>query len=289
MLKYLSLLPLKIATGAALLLTLVPSSAKAAIIGYSYQEGDVTYNLSQEDVEFETFINDDYNFWYNSLNRSTSILGFDEEQDVVIPEYEDGRKVYHQRLNEWDNINLDDLLVLEPGMKVDSHLLYFVKPPEIPRNKVIYAEATVKFDSKIVGFIGDSRLFYDDNENFRYRDWYSFDSSGGSVSGDYVVGNDLFAPGYTHDPNYPGLWTLEEEGYGPLDKVEFLDESMTTIKLTWSLRGAIDPLRVITLTPIESNQPIQPVPEPLTLLGAGSAIAMGGFFKSKLKNKAKDA
>ncbi len=228
MLKHSLIFPLKIATGAALLLTMLPSSAKAAI------------------VWSESTISEANNFWYNGVNKSESIRGFDEEQQVTLTE-----AIPHQTLNEWDDIS--NLLYLDPGLVVDSHMVYFAKPNSIPGR--ITAEATVKFSGKIVGLIGDSSLFYP----------YNY----------------LFAPDATNNPNAYSAWTLEEQGWSSLDEVQFVSED--TLYLNWTTHSSIDPLRVLTLSPTQS------VPEPLTLLGAGTAIAMGGFFKSKVKNKAKDA
>ncbi len=231
MLKHSLFFSLNIATGTALLLTMVPSSAKAAIL-----------------FEESSGISEANNFWYNPLERSTSFMGFDEEQQVTLDQ-----AIPHQILNEWDDIDVEDLLFLNPGTVVDSHMIYFSKPKTITER--IEAEATVKFSGEIVALIGDNQLFYPDNN--------------------------LFAPDATNIP-HRGAWTLEEElSWTPLDEVQFL--SNNTLKLNWTIHSGIDPLRVLTLSPSES------VPEPLTLLGAATAIAMGGFFKSKLKNKAKDA
>ncbi len=225
------LLPLclQIAAGTTLLFAMVPSSAKASII----------WTESSGIVETP-------NFWYNPVERSTSIMGFDEEQQVTLD-----TAIPHQTLNEWDDLN--NLLYLDPGMVVDSHMLYFSKPSSI-RDR-IGAEATVKFSGKIVALIGDYRLLYPNNY--------------------------LFAPDATNNP-YGGAWTLEEQAsWTPLDEVQFVSEN--TLRLNWTIHGGIDPLRVLTLSPT------QPVPEPLTILGAGTAIAMGGFFKSKVKSKTKKA
>ncbi|MDJ0509690.1 MAG: PEP-CTERM sorting domain-containing protein [Crocosphaera sp.] len=213
---------LKIATGTVLLLTLVPSSAKAAIV-WSESSGILEAN----------------NFWYNPVERSTSIMGFNEEQQVTLDQ-----EIPHQILNEWDD--LTNLLYLDPGLVVDSHMLYFAKPTSISGRMT--AEATVKFSGKIIGLIGDSSLFY--------------------------PYNDLFAPNATKKTSRFS-WTLEEEAsWTPLDEVQFVSED--TLQLNWTTHSAIDPLRVLT---------IRTVPEPLTILGAGTAIAMGGFFKSKVKLK----
>ncbi|MGK7956174.1 MAG: PEP-CTERM sorting domain-containing protein [Crocosphaera sp.] len=259
-----SLFLLKIVTGAGLLLTLAPLSAKAAIISYSYEEENITYNLSPDDAEFEAFINDDYNFWHNPRTPSKYILGFNEEQQVTL----DQAIPYH-RLNEWDDMDIPNLPYLSAGLVVDSHMLFFDNPDW--RKGAIFNQATVQFSGKIVGLMGDSGLFY--SNNGRYDPY--FDS------------NYLFAPDPTRNPVI-NLWSLEEgASWTPLDEVQFLSED--TIRLTWSTRSSIDPLRVITLSPTVSNPSVETVPEPLTLLGAGSAIAMGGFFKSKLKNKGENA
>lgn len=252
MLKHSLLFPLKIAVGVAMLLTLLPSSAKAAIV----------WNESSGVLEAD-------NFWYNPIERSTSIMGFNEEQGVNLDQ-----AIPIQTLNEWDNWNPSNpndtefISYLEPGLVVDSHMLYFTNPD--PSKGSIPAEATIKFTGKILGLIGDSRLFYSNEGRYDRQFGYSFDS------------NYLFAPNAANNPAV-SLWTLEEElSWTPLDSVEYLSED--TLYLNWSSRSAVDPLRVLTVSSIQN----QPVPEPLTILGAGSAIAMGGFFKSKLKNKVKD-
>ncbi|MDJ0599073.1 MAG: PEP-CTERM sorting domain-containing protein [Crocosphaera sp.] len=224
------LLPLflQIAAGTTLLFSMVPTSARASIL-WAESSGILEAN----------------NFWYNRVERSTSIKGFDEEQQVTLD-----TAIPHQSLNEWDD--LTNLLYLDPGMVVDSHMLYFANPN--PRDGRITAEATVKFSGTIVGLIGDSSFFYP----------YNY----------------LFAPNATNNPASGG-WTLEEElSWTPLDEVQFVSED--TLQLNWTTRSAIDPLRVLTLSATQA------VPEPLTLLGAGTAIVMGGFFKSKLKNNSKN-
>ncbi len=205
------LFSLKIGAAVALLLTLLPSSAKAAI------------------VWSESSISEGANFWYNQVERSTSIMGFDEEQGVVLDQ-----AIPHQMLNEWDDLR--NLLYLDSGLQVDSHMLYFAKSNSISQR--ITAEATVKFSGEIVGLIGDSSLFYP----------YNY----------------LFAPDATHRQSSRTGWTLEEElSWTPLDEVQFLSED--TLYLNWTTHSAIDPLRVITISPTGSTQY---VPEPLTLLGA---------------------
>ena len=166
-------------------------------------------------------------------------------------------------------MDIPNLPSLSAGLVVDSHLLYFNNPN--PREGAISAQATVQFSGEIVGLMGDSGLFY--SNNGRYDPY--FDS------------NYLFAPDATNNPALR-LWSLEEEAsWTPLDEVQFLSED--TIQLNWSTRSAIDPLRIITLSPTVSTPSVETVPEPLTLLGAANAIAMGGFFKSQVKNKAKDS
>ncbi|WP_107667325.1 PEP-CTERM sorting domain-containing protein [Cyanothece sp. BG0011] len=244
MLKQSLLFPLKIAAGATLLLTMAPSSARASIL----------WGQSQGILEVDNFWYDsDDNPWYNEVTPSLSIVGFDEEQQVTLD-----RPIGYQTLNEWDNIT--NLSYLEPGLVVDSHMVYLAKTRREYEGRW-EASATIKFSGIIVGLIGDSRLLYRDN--------------------------DLFAPDQNNDPQtWHSLgpeygWSLEEPGgFLPGDVVTILDQQ--TIRVNFTTHSALDPLRVLTLSPT------QPVPEPLTILGAGSAIAIGGFFKSKVKNKAKE-
>ncbi|NJL54832.1 PEP-CTERM sorting domain-containing protein [bacterium] len=152
------------------------------------------------------------NFWYQNggVQRSLSILGFNEEQEVLL-----NRDVSTQMLNEWDD--LDNLIPIAAGKKVSSHMLYFTSPSSSLGR--ITASATVVFENPILGFVGDFRLFRPDN--------------------------DLFAPGANW--NGPGVISSleEQQSWTPLDAVTLLDDR--TIQLEFTTQSAIDPLRVITL------------------------------------------
>lgn len=155
------------------------------------------------------------NFWYNPTQRSsTSLLGFNELQDVKLTRDIGIQESPDNIQNLWDNLNLTKFL--EKGMRISSHLLYLAKNTSTTGR--INLEANVSFNSRIVGFLGDP-LFINPL-------------------------NDLFAPNATRTLGSGN--TLEGAG-GRLspDLVTLL--SPNSIRLNFSQNSGLDPLRVFTV------------------------------------------
>jgi hypothetical protein len=180
------------------------------------------------------------NFWYNPIQKSsTYLLAFNEEQNVKLTRDIGIQESPDNIQNLWDNLNLTKFL--KKGMTISSHLIYLAKLPQTPGR--INLEANVSFDGRIVGFLGDFRLFHPIN--------------------------DLFAPGALNT----GPTGQSLEGVGGFltpDIVTLLNPN--SIRLNFSQHSGIDPLRVFT---------VEEVPEPLTILGTGLALGMGMILKRK--------
>lgn len=158
-----------------------------------------------------------------------------------------------QQLNKWDDVN--NLIDIDTsGGSVSSHMVYFRNPDPRGLGR-IEAQASVVFDSKIIGFTADYRLFGDSNY--------------------------LFAPNLTYDRTDTKYgWSLEEaKSWTPLDEVTFISDN--EIQLNFTTKSAIDGLRVFTF------DSAKPVPEPVTILGSLTAIGFGSLFKRRHSQKNK--
>ena len=178
--------------------------------------------------------------------RKMSFLAFDEEQNVVLP-----RDIQISIPNYWDN--LSDLDVISQGTRVSSHFLYFRNPvPWEGRNEV---RATITFNQPIIGFMGDQALIHPTNDIF------------------FPNALDKYK---TIDPG-PGVWrptngTLERLGGNlPADTVTITGDRSNVLQVHFTSRSAMDSLRVITQAPA--------VPEPLTILGTGTALGLAPLLK----------
>ncbi len=156
---------------------------------------------------------------------------------------------------DWDAPR-SEMPILPAGTLVNSHFLAFLGKPGDGKRENAYA--VVEFDTPIIGFI-DTRDSDDTNDIFSPTQY--------DISASRTLEGLGWTVGGIHTRDYVKV---------PEDNPYILEIKLTTF-------DAFEGVRVLT------QGSTKPVPEPLTLLGAGSAIAMGGFFKSKLKNKAKDA
>ncbi len=173
------------------------------------------------------------NFWYQPIESSDArILAFDERQGVVVP----AGFLGVQQLNRWDDIATLDR-VDTGNTPVNSHMVYFDKATKGQGRVTIAAE--VEFDTPIVGFVADDRLF--------------------------AATNPLFAPAPTHkEAPAAARWSLEEkQSWTPLDLVTVL--SPTRIRIVWTNESATDALRVFTAR-LPAGEP-----KPVRLLFAGSS------------------
>lgn len=195
------------------------------------------------------------NFWYKNKfsteKSNTKILAFNEAQDVTLTRNIGIQESPDNIGNLWDNLNLTKFL--DKGMKISSHILYLSKNTSTTGR--VNVKADVSFSGRIVGFLGDFRLF--------------------------KPINDLFAPGALNN----GPTTQQSlEGVGGFltpDIVTLLNPN--SIRLNFSQNSGIDPLRVFTVEEIPEPSTFKPeeVPEPLTILGTGLALGMGMILKRK--------
>lgn len=199
------------------------------------------------------------NFWYRKLESPFAIAGFNEEQNVTLD-----RDIFTQPINSWDDdvsadgttfIVDEDWGTIAAGTTVSSHVVYLYNRPPISGTNKLERRAIVKFDSPILGFMGDL----------------------------YWLGktNDLFAPEPTPFSymeqiglDRPNRISLENRD----DIVKILDP--TTIEVDFGNYNGVDPLRVIT-------EAVAPVPEPLTIVGSGTVLGVGAILKRKYAKKAK--
>jgi hypothetical protein len=148
----------------------------------------------------------------------------------------------------WDK--LFDLDVIPQGTRVSSHFIYFQHPQ---RGQRLNARATIEFSGSILGFMGDPALINPTN--------------------------DLFAPNAITSLSRFG--TLDEIINGsPRDMATITGNRGNILEVDFTNQSSIDPMRVITVT--------TPVPEPLTLLGTGTALGIAPLLKraySKKQNK----
>jgi hypothetical protein len=192
--------------------------------------------------------------WLSGAPIKRSLQAFDEEQNVVLP-----RDIQISIPNYWDN--LSDLNVISQGTRVSSHFVYFRNKSREGRNEV---RATITFDQPIIGFMGDPTLIYPTNDIF------------------FPNALDKYK---TIDPG-PGVWRSTDgtlEGLGgnlPADTVTITGDRDNVLQVHFTSRSAVDPLRVITQAPA--------APEPLTILGTGTALGLAPFLKrahSKKRHK----
>ncbi|MDJ0599074.1 MAG: PEP-CTERM sorting domain-containing protein [Crocosphaera sp.] len=147
--------------------------------------------------------------------------------------------------------------ILSAGTLVDSHFLAFLGKPGDGKRE--FASAVVKFDNPIIGFI-DTRDSDFTNHIFSHTQY--------DISASRTL---------------EGLrWTLG--GIHTRDYVKVSEDNPYILEIKLTTFDAFEGVRVLTQASFG-----QAVPEPLTILGAGTAIAMGGFFKSKVKSKTKKA
>jgi len=184
----------------------------------------------------------------HAIPKSTSFLAFDEEQNVSLP-----RDIEISDPTNWDK--LFDLDVIPQGTRVNSHFIYFRHSQRNSQQKRLRltARATLEFSGSILGFMGDPALINPTN--------------------------DLFAPNSI--TSLSGLGTLDEViASNPRDMATITGSRGNILEIDFTNHSSIDPLRVITAA--------TPVPEPLTLLGTGTALGIAPLLKraySKKQNK----
>ncbi|GBF79219.1 PEP-CTERM sorting domain-containing protein [Aphanothece sacrum] len=161
-------------------------------------------------------------------------------------------------LYDWDNItNLD---VIKKDRIVDSHIIYLFDTAS--NTSRINVKSTIIFDDPIIGLMGDPSLIN--------------------------ITNSLLVPNYTSSfQNTPTTQTLEGLQWADsktADYVKIKGENRNILELDWSTQG-FETLRIITeKTPIIN--PAVTTPEPLTMLGAATAMGFGTFFR-RIKKKVK--
>ena len=150
-------------------------------------------------------------FWllddYSATPRKTSILAFDEAQNVVLP-----RDIQISDPTNWDR--LSDLDVIKKGTRVSSHFIYLWNPT--PSQGRIEARATMTFDRPIIALMGDRRLI--------------------------VPTNDLFFP---NDRGVSNIGTLDEPPL-PRDVVTITGDKGNVLEVYFTNHSEMDSLRVIT-------------------------------------------
>ncbi len=143
---------------------------------------------------------------------------------------------------------LSDLDVIRKGTRVSSHFIFWKNPT--PNQGLRQAQATVTFDKPIIGLMGDARLV--------------------------LPTNSLFFP---NDPGLIRFNTGLDEPPLPRDLATIVGNKSNILELDFKTYSGIDPLRVITLA--------TPVPEPLTLLGTGTALGIAPLLKKAYSRKQK--
>ncbi|ERT08995.1 putative rTX toxin, partial [Lyngbya aestuarii BL J] len=152
--------------------------------------------------------------WAPSAN---SFQFFNEAQDLTL-----SQDIKISNPQNWEDLN--NLGTIPAGTTVNSHFI-FVKQLATSREEYT---ATFTFDTPIIGFMADDELFGDANTL------------------QTLNGNDEFV-GYSAKILAPNN-TLEGPGSGlPEDTVKILGDNNNTIEVKFTIRNAVDPLRVITL------------------------------------------
>lgn len=238
---------------ASVVTTLITFPAHAAIIW-----SQTTGNIEKQEVPF----------WEGTdayqIPESSNILAFDENQNILLPE---DRDILIQEPNDWDNAGsillsdfsqwgnsalAPDLPLLPKNIKVNSHFLYFRNPTGNYTN----AQATVTFDGPIIGVMGDPRLYVPTTDIF-YDSFNITNPEGFKFS------------------SLEGLsWPIANQR----DTITITGDNSNVLGVSFFNQAGMDPLRVITL---------EVAPEPLTLMGVGTAIGMGTWFKKKLSAQQK--
>ena len=146
---------------------------------------------------------------------------------------------------------LSGLDTIKQVTRVNSHFIYLWNPT--PSEGRIEASATITFDTPIIGLMGDRRLI--------------------------VPTNDIFFP---DDRGVSRIGTLDEPSL-PRDIATITGDRGNVLEVSFTTHSAMDPIRVITQVPT--------APEPLTILGTGTAIGFAPLLQraySKKKNKGKN-
>jgi hypothetical protein len=136
---------------------------------------------------------------------------------------------------------------IDPGTSVDSYNIFFDTESNSEDWKT--AGGSITFSSPIVGLIWSRRNL---------------------EASDAVFG----ASGVSYGGNWRGLESEDREGLSNF----FVSGGGTTLNLNFNIRNTgYDELRVLTAA----------APEPFTILGAGTALGFGFFFKKRLSQKQK--
>jgi lysophospholipase L1-like esterase len=191
-----------------------PSSTGGIVnLSGSIEEVSITSFWADNATTSSTFIYSDW--WAKSSNK---LQIFEEAQDIVLQ-----ADISISDPQNWDDLgNLGTILA---GTEVDSYFIAFKNPS--PGTNVT-VQATITFDSPIIGFMGDPSLINPTNE--------------------------VFVP-YVARP-LSGNGTLDMSANG-LDTVEVLDNGYT-LRVTMRNTSAVDPLRVLTDSGAPSNN-VKPV------------------------------
>ena len=175
---------------------------------------------------------------------------FNEAQNVTLPSSLGVQEFADNIQNDWDTLTFDDPEDFIPeGTTVSSHMIYLASDLG---GGLVKQRARVSFERDIIGFNGDFKLFFPDN--------------------------DLFAPNALNQ-RYTNTGLEGITGSLPVDLVTLVDPK--TIELDWRIYNGVDALRVITY----GDSPVS-APEPTTILGTGLFLGFVTLFKRKsLKSK----
>lgn len=180
--------------------------------------------------------------------ESLSVQGFDEKQNIAL----DQDSFVSDGFNEPNRSN--STVLIPKGTLVSSHFLFF-DPPSI---RVVWS-GEMTFDQEIIGISTSRGEFTNDNSRTRLF---------GLETTSYNL------PGRALDSNPGGPVVLR-------DMVSF-DGNVLSFNISAG-STSIDPLRVIT----RGNE-VTSVPEPLTLLGTGTALGFIPLLKRTYARKQKN-